>query len=140
MSAQHTFMTNKLAYVALVVSLGCGGPIESTSDASTPPCPEVVDGGSACEMRTFYQDKDGDGFGTWHDAPESRCLEEGIRLGLSLNNEDCADYDADANPLASAFRRDEVNGSSSSTRFDWNCDAREEPKLAGQPCSVGGCR
>lgn len=135
-------MRTKLAYVSAVLFLGCGGPIESTPDAADVPCPfETPDAGThGCEMRRFYHDKDGDGFGNWVDTEEFMCVEDGIRLGLSLNNHDCADFDVDANPLASSFRRDAVNGFSVSAPYDWNCDAREEPRFDGGLCLDVGCR
>ena len=85
---------------------------------------EARRGGKCDHPRTFYRDRDGDGFG---DPKESvrGCTPPD---GYVENGEDCYDRNAKAHPgQTDAFATDRGDGS-----FDYDCDGKEERRLVSR--------
>ena len=87
-----------------------GGDCDDTNDAVHPLADEVcngsdddcdgeVDGPSPVDAFAFYQDADGDGFGT----PEAMVLGCTAPPGFASNDQDCFDFDVDINPIAKEY-------------------------------------
>jgi hypothetical protein len=125
-------MSKHLAYVVLLIAVGCGG--------MEPVGPVVVpDGPPGCDLWPFYWDRDGDGYGSLIEAPVWACAKNGVPPGMTVGNSDCADHDPIAYPNSIWFHMTPIAGPKTSKDYDWDCNGEEErAKNAG--CSVGGCR
>ncbi len=99
-----------------------------STDASYPGATESCDGddndcdgdtdeANASGCSTYYYDYDGDGYGS----TASQCLCDVTGYYTSSNNNDCYDYNANANPAqGSYFTSNRGDGS-----YDYNCDGSE---------------
>jgi hypothetical protein len=88
--------------------------------------------GAACVSRTFFRDRDGDGYGD-PSFPTARCERP---AGFVANSGDCDDTNAKVHPGQKGFFADPA---AAADGFDYNCDAREESEYAGAvSCKMNG--
>jgi Putative metal-binding motif len=104
--------------------------IEDCLSAADDNCDGSTSEEDALNCSLYYYDYDGDGFGS--DSVDGKCLCGISGSYTSGNNNDCYDYNKDANPGASTYSV----SSRGDTSYDWNCDGTETKywSTAGDSC------
>lgn len=88
-----------------------------TCDGGDNDCDSSVDEAGASGCRSYYYDYDGDGYGS----TTSQCLCSASGYYTSAYNNDCYDYNANANPAATSY----YSTSRGDGSYDYNCDGSQ---------------
>lgn len=88
------------------------------------PCPGTCDEGTCvpCNKKTFFEDKDDDGFGD----PQAKVQACEGSEGLVANDDDCDDADEDAHPGQTSYFTTPTDGKG---HFDYNCNGGEQKEF-----------
>ncbi len=122
----------------------CGIQVDDNCNGATDSV--NLDGGESDPMgcMTYYRDSDEDGYGSPDD---SKCLcgpqpDYGY---TSTSNNDCCDYETDANPGQGDFFDYGTDSAYCDIGYDWDCNGWEEVEFNGESyfgrceCSDDGC-
>ena len=101
-----------------------------TCDGTDNDCDGTSDEAGASGCTDYYYDYDGDGYGTASVSPICYCTATGYYS--ATNDDDCYDYNANANPAATSYHTSSRGDGS----YDYNCDGSESRRYT----SKASCR